>query len=74
MLYLVGPFYFEGALGMDPLGVGLVFLVIPIIIIVGSPVAVSSMTGGTSGYCRHGGLAWPGFRSFSWASPSSRGI
>jgi len=39
MLYLVGPFYFEGALGMDPLGVGLVFLVIPIIIIVGSPVA-----------------------------------
>jgi len=39
MLYLVGPFYFEGALGMDPLGVGLVFLVIPIIVIVGSPVA-----------------------------------
>lgn len=39
MLYLVGPFYFEGALGMDPLGVGFVFLVIPVIIIVGSPVA-----------------------------------
>ncbi|MGF3496289.1 MAG: MFS transporter [Methanolinea tarda] len=39
MLYLVGPFYLEGALGMDPLGVGFVFLVIPVIIIVGSPAA-----------------------------------
>jgi len=39
MLYLVGPFYFEGALGMDPMRVGLVFLIIPIIIIVGSPIA-----------------------------------
>jgi EmrB/QacA subfamily drug resistance transporter len=39
MLYLVGPFYLEGALRMDPLGVGLVFLVIPVIIVVGSPAA-----------------------------------
>ncbi len=39
MLYLVGPFYLEGALGMDPLEVGLVFLIIPVIIIIGSPVA-----------------------------------
>ncbi|MEM2123831.1 MAG: MFS transporter [Methanolinea sp.] len=39
MLYLVGPFYLEGAVGLDPLGVGLVFLVVPTVITFGAPAA-----------------------------------
>ena len=39
MVNILGPFYFEGVLNLLPSQVGLVFLVIPVIMVVGSPVA-----------------------------------
>ncbi|MCQ8893163.1 MAG: MFS transporter [Methanolinea sp.] len=39
MLYLVGPFYFEDVMALDPVSVGVVFLVLPLTIIVASPLA-----------------------------------
>jgi EmrB/QacA subfamily drug resistance transporter len=37
MVNLVGPFYFEGVMQMKPSQVGLVFLIIPVIMVVASP-------------------------------------
>ncbi len=37
MVNLVGPFYFEGVMGLQPSQVGLVFLIAPIIMIIASP-------------------------------------
>ncbi|MBP1927580.1 EmrB/QacA subfamily drug resistance transporter [Methanolinea mesophila] len=39
MVNLVGPFYFEGVMGLQPSQVGLVFLIAPIIMIIASPVS-----------------------------------
>jgi EmrB/QacA subfamily drug resistance transporter len=39
MVNILGPFYFEGVLSLQPSQVGLVFLIIPVIMVVGSPVA-----------------------------------
>ena len=39
MVNILGPFYFEGVLNLSPSEVGLVFLIIPVIMVVGSPVA-----------------------------------
>jgi len=39
MVNILGPFYFEGVLNLLPSQVGLVFLIIPVIMVVGSPVA-----------------------------------
>ncbi len=39
MVNILGPFYFEGVLNLPPSQVGLVFLIIPVIMVVGSPVA-----------------------------------
>jgi EmrB/QacA subfamily drug resistance transporter len=39
MVNILGPFYFEGVLYLPPSQVGLVFLIIPVIMVVGSPVA-----------------------------------
>jgi predicted MFS family arabinose efflux permease len=39
MVNILGPFYFEGVLNLLPSQVGLVFLVIPVIMVVGSPLA-----------------------------------
>ena len=38
MLGIVGPFYFEGVMGYSPAQVGLIFLVVPIIMVFGSPI------------------------------------
>jgi len=35
---IVGPFYFQGVLGFSPLQVGLFFLIMPIIMVIGSPI------------------------------------
>lgn len=37
MLSIAGPFYFEGVMGYDPAQVGIIFLVVPIIMVFGSP-------------------------------------
>ncbi len=39
MINLVGPFYFEGVFGLPPSQVGLVFLIMPLVMVVGSPIA-----------------------------------
>jgi EmrB/QacA subfamily drug resistance transporter len=39
MVNILGPFYFEGVLYLPPSQVGLVFLIIPVIMVIGSPVA-----------------------------------
>ncbi len=39
MLNLIGPFYFEGVMGFSPATVGLVFLVLPAVMVVIAPVA-----------------------------------
>ncbi len=39
MVNILGPFYFEGVLNLPPSQVGLVFLIIPVIMVVGSPLA-----------------------------------
>ncbi|MDD1712327.1 MAG: DHA2 family efflux MFS transporter permease subunit [Methanoregulaceae archaeon] len=39
MVNIVGPFYFEGVLGLKPYQVGIVFLVAPIIMVIASPVS-----------------------------------
>jgi len=39
MMNIVGPFYFEGVMGFRPTQVGLVFLVIPVVMVVASPVS-----------------------------------
>jgi len=39
MMNILGPFYFEGVLNLQPSQVGLVFLIMPVIMVVGSPVA-----------------------------------
>lgn len=38
MVNLVGPFYFEGVMDMKPSQVGLVFLIMPVIVVIASPV------------------------------------
>lgn len=38
MLSIVGPFYFEGVMGYNPAQVGMIFLVVPIIMVFGSPI------------------------------------
>jgi EmrB/QacA subfamily drug resistance transporter len=37
MINIVGPFYFEGVMGFRPTQVGLVFLIIPVVMVVASP-------------------------------------
>jgi predicted MFS family arabinose efflux permease len=37
MINIVGPFYFEGVMGFRPSQVGLVFLIVPVIMVVASP-------------------------------------
>jgi EmrB/QacA subfamily drug resistance transporter len=37
MINIVGPFYFEGVMGFRPTQVGLVFLIVPVVIVVASP-------------------------------------
>jgi EmrB/QacA subfamily drug resistance transporter len=39
MVNILGPFYFEGVLNLAPSEVGLVFLIMPVIMVIGSPVA-----------------------------------
>jgi len=39
MLNLIGPFYFEGVMGMKPTQVGLVFLIAPVILVIASPLS-----------------------------------
>ncbi|MEN6342228.1 MAG: MFS transporter [Methanospirillum sp.] len=39
MLNLIGPFYFEGVMGFSPATVGLVFLLLPAVMVVTAPVA-----------------------------------
>lgn len=39
MVNIVGPFYFEGVLGLKPSQVGLVFLIAPIIMVIASPIS-----------------------------------
>jgi EmrB/QacA subfamily drug resistance transporter len=39
MINVVGPFYFEGVMGFRPTQVGLLFLVVPMVMVVASPVA-----------------------------------
>lgn len=39
MINVVGPFYFEGIMGFRPTQVGLLFLVVPLVMVVASPVA-----------------------------------
>lgn len=39
MINVVGPFYFQGVLGLRPTQVGLLFLVVPLVMVVASPVA-----------------------------------
>jgi EmrB/QacA subfamily drug resistance transporter len=38
MMNVVGPFYFEGVMGFRPTQVGLVFLVVPVVMVVASPI------------------------------------
>ncbi len=37
MINIVGPFYFEGVMGFRPTQVGLVFLIVPVVMVVASP-------------------------------------
>jgi predicted MFS family arabinose efflux permease len=39
MINVVGPFYFEGVMGFRPTQVGLIFLVVPLVMVVASPLA-----------------------------------
>jgi EmrB/QacA subfamily drug resistance transporter len=39
MINIVGPFYFQGVMGLHPTQVGLLFLVVPLVMVVASPVA-----------------------------------
>jgi EmrB/QacA subfamily drug resistance transporter len=39
MINVIGPFYFEGVMGFRPTQVGLMFLVVPLVMVVASPVA-----------------------------------
>ena len=39
MMNIVGPFYFEGVMGFRPTQVGLVFLVVPVVMVVASPIS-----------------------------------
>ena len=39
MMNVVGPFYFQGVMGLRPTQVGLLFLVVPLVMVVASPVA-----------------------------------
>jgi len=39
MLNLIGPFYFEGVMHMKPSQVGLVFLIVPVIMVIASPLS-----------------------------------
>jgi MFS family permease len=39
MINVVGPFYFQGVMGLRPTQVGLLFLVVPLVMVVASPVA-----------------------------------
>jgi predicted MFS family arabinose efflux permease len=39
MINVVGPFYFEGVMGFRPTQVGLMFLVVPVVMVVASPAA-----------------------------------
>jgi predicted MFS family arabinose efflux permease len=39
MINVVGPFYFEGVMGFRPTQVGLLFLVVPLVMVVASPVS-----------------------------------
>lgn len=37
MVSVLGPFYFEGVIGLTPSQVGLIYLIVPVIMVVGSP-------------------------------------
>jgi len=39
MINVVGPFYFQGVMGLRPTQVGLLFLVVPLVMVVASPVS-----------------------------------
>lgn len=39
MLNLIGPFYFEGVMGMHPSQVGMVFLIAPLVLVIASPLS-----------------------------------
>lgn len=39
MVSVVGPFYFEGVMGYNPFQVGLIFLIVPVIVVIASPLS-----------------------------------
>ena len=39
MINIVGPFYFQGVMGFRPTQVGLVFLIVPVVMVVASPIS-----------------------------------
>ncbi len=74
MINVVGPFYFEGVYGLSPSQVGLVFLIIPIIMVVGSPLAGWLYDRHYSPYYSMAGIALAGFSIIALAVMASSGV
>jgi EmrB/QacA subfamily drug resistance transporter len=67
MINLVGPFYFEGVFGLAPSQVGLVFLIMPLVMVVGSPIAGWLYDNHYSPYYPMAGMAIAGISMFMLA-------
>lgn len=64
MVNLVGPFYFEGAMGLTPSQVGLVFLIAPVIMAIASPLMGWLYDRRPSEYYSVAGIALTGIAMF----------
>jgi drug resistance transporter, EmrB/QacA subfamily len=73
MINMAGPFYFEGVYGLSPSQVGIVYLVIPLIMVVGSPLAGWLYDRHYSPYYPMAGMTLAGFSIIALAIMASSG-
>lgn len=74
MINVAGPFYFEGVYGLSPSQVGIVFLIMPMIMVVGSPLAGWLYDRHYSPYYSMAGMALAGFSIIALAIMASSGV
>jgi EmrB/QacA subfamily drug resistance transporter len=74
MINVAGPFYFEGVYGLSPSQVGMVFLIMPMIMVVGSPLAGWLYDRHYSPYYSMAGMALAGCSIIAFAIMASSGV
>ncbi len=74
MINVAGPFYFEGVYGLSPSQVGIVFLIMPMIMVIGSPLAGWLYDRHYSPYYSMAGMAIAGVSIIALAVMASSGV